>query len=109
MRLIDADELIAYGWHLERHGAAGRCLSTMSIADVTTANQWISTKERLPETDTCVLAVANGTYGNISFEDAVLIAECSEGGWYIESFLNIMNPQIDYWMPLPNAPERSNT
>lgn len=101
MRLIDADKLIADGWHLERHGTAGRRLSTMSIADVTTANQWISVKERLPETDTCVLAVVNGVYGNITFVDAIQIAERLEDGWYIESFPNIANPQIDYWMPLP--------
>lgn len=75
MRLIDADKLIAGGWHLERHGIAGRCLSTMSLADVPTASGWISTKERLPDTDICVLAVVNGTYGNITFVDAIQIAE----------------------------------
>ena len=37
-KYIDADELIADGWHLERHAPNGRCLTMMSIADVPTAD-----------------------------------------------------------------------
>ena len=37
-RYIDADKLIADGWHLERHAPNGRCLTMMSIADVPTAD-----------------------------------------------------------------------
>lgn len=37
MRLIDADQLIKDGWHLERSGRSNRTLGRMSIADVPTA------------------------------------------------------------------------
>lgn len=37
MRLVDADKLIAEGWHLERSGRSNRTIATMSLADVPTA------------------------------------------------------------------------
>lgn len=37
-RYIDADKLIADGWHLERSAPSGKILSMMSIADVPTAD-----------------------------------------------------------------------
>ena len=37
-RYIDADALIADGWHLERCAPSGKLLTVMSVADVPTAD-----------------------------------------------------------------------
>ena len=69
-------------------------------------NEWISVKDRLPEYGECVLACVNGIWGNITFENAIQIAICSEKeGWIIEGFFEFENPKIEYWMPLPELPK----
>ena len=63
-RYIDADELIADGWHLERHAPNGRCLTMMSIADVPTADvvEVVRCKD-------CRFNVANITKDNLDETD----------------------------------------
>ena len=59
-RYIDADKLIADGWHLERHAPNGRCLTMMSIADSPTADvvemkhgYWIGQLPKVPKCSVC--------------------------------------------------------
>lgn len=67
--------------------------------------KWINAKERLPENEECVLAVASGRFGNITFMDAVVIAEYALSfGWIVDGYEKWEDPIITYWMPLPKVP-----
>lgn len=67
--------------------------------------QWISVKDRLPETDECVLVIASGRYKNIKLVDAYELANYYAGeGWYLEAYPEMEDPYITWWMPLPDPP-----
>ena len=69
-------------------------------------NNWISVKDRLPEGNNMVLVCVNGTYKNITFKNAIQIADYSKDeGWIIDGYFDFKRPKIDYWMPLPEPPE----
>ena len=59
-RYIDADKLIADGWHLERHAPNGRCLTMMSIADVPTAD--VAEVVRCKDCKYCFDAIMGGMW-----------------------------------------------
>lgn len=69
--------------------------------------QWISTSERLPETDEYVLVVASGTKGNMKLIDAIEIATyyIEDDCWELAWLTDVENLRVTYWMPLPEAPE----
>lgn len=63
---------------------------------------WIPVTERLPENGYGVLVTVNGKHNNITFIDALEIAEYdSNDGWIIEGYLDWTNPDVTAWMPLP--------
>lgn len=67
--------------------------------------EWINAKERLPENEECVLAVASGRFSNITFVRTQVIAEYGpKFGWVIEGYEKWENPPVTHWMPLPEAP-----
>ena len=80
VRYIDADELIADGWHLERHAPNGRCLTMMSIADVPTAD---------------VVEVKHGYWEER--EDSYFCSECGSENCY--AFCKNINKFTDYYCP----------
>lgn len=63
---------------------------------------WIPVSERLPEEGYGVLVTVNGKHNNITFIDALQIAEYdSTDGWIIEGYLDWANPDVTAWQPLP--------
>lgn len=70
------------------------------------ASPWIDVHDRLPETDDYVLAIANGKpKRNTTLIDAVELASYLESdGWFIEAYPEWENPNITYWMPIPEMP-----
>lgn len=86
--------------------AYARCVNeveTMPEADV-----WVNAKHALPGSaiDGFVLAIVNGKYKNIAFENAYMLAEYVPGeGWIIGDFEEWENPQVTYWAKLPELPK----
>lgn len=70
-------------------------------------SNWVSVKERLPdEPDEAVLVVVNGRYGNVEFRDAVQLGwYAADGGWIIEGYERWTEPQVTWWMELPDVPK----
>ena len=63
---------------------------------------WIPVSERLPENGCGVLVTVNGKHNNITFVNALEIAEYrNTEGWIIEGYLDWLNPNIIAWQPLP--------
>ena len=68
--------------------------------------RWISVEERLPEDTNPVIAFCNGKAGNVSFEDAEILAIYEEGeGWWWGSHPEISHIPVTHWMPLPEPPK----
>lgn len=68
---------------------------------------WVDTKRALPSKGSGqVLVLVDGAYKNCCFLKAVQLAEYTEDeGWIIEGYEEWEDPQIDWWMPLPEPPE----
>lgn len=70
---------------------------------------WIPVSERLPENECGVLVTVNGKHNNITFIDALEIAEYdSTEGWIIEGYLDWTNPDVTAWQPLPEPFKESD-
>ena len=68
--------------------------------------QWINAKDRLPETDECVLVIASGQYKNVKLVDAYQLANyCAGEGWCLDEYPEMDYLSITHWMPLPDPPE----
>ena len=64
--------------------------------------EWIPVSERLPEDEYGVLVTVNGKHNNITFIDALEIAEYdSTDGWIVEGYLDWLDPNVIAWQPLP--------
>lgn len=69
--------------------------------------KWIPVAEGLPLGDESVLVQVNGTYKNVTYENAILTgAYFEDGGWIIDEEPEWEDPEIVAWMPLPE-PYRS--
>lgn len=81
-----------------------KCISEVEIAPG--AQMWIEAERALPSKDSGqVLVLVDGVYKNCCFLKAVQLAEYYEDeGWVIEGYEEWENPQIDWWMPLPEPP-----
>ena len=67
--------------------------------------EWISVKDRLPESDQIVLVVASGKpHKNITLENAIELAEYDPVGWILEMWPEWMGAKVTHWMPLPEPP-----
>ena len=71
-------------------------------------SEWISVKDRLPETDEMVLVIASGKpKKNITLDRAYELAEYDPEGWILDMWPEWMGAVITHWMPLPEPPEVS--
>lgn len=72
-----------------------------------TASQWISVNDRLPEDEQEVLVLANGRpREHLELDSAYELATFYAGeGWLFEAYPDWDDPQVTYWMPLPERPE----
>lgn len=68
---------------------------------------WISVKDRLPDRDDeLVLVIASGKLRNITLDEAFELAcYCKDDGWILESYPDMENAQVTYWMPLHEPPK----
>ena len=63
---------------------------------------WVPVTERLPDNGYGVLVTVNGKHNNITFENALEIAEYDNTeGWIIEGYLDWLDPNVIAWQPLP--------
>ena len=69
------------------------------IGEVKEANTWIPSSERLPEIGQRVIICRQKEKGVPYIEQAFLIP----GGWWKVYGTNVK--KVDYWMPMPAAPE----
>lgn len=68
--------------------------------------RWINVKERLPDTDECVLVIASGKYKNIELVDAYELANYFSGcGWCLDAYPDMEDLSITWWMYLPDPPK----
>lgn len=67
---------------------------------------WIPVSERFPEnSDRYVLAIVNGKYGNITFHNAIQIADYNKReGWFVDGYEHLGAVNVTHWMPLPDVP-----
>lgn len=72
--------------------------------------QWISVKDRLPESDHDVLVTVSGRVGNITLIDSIEIGSFNrDEGWILEMWPEWEDPTITNWMPLPKPPKEVKT
>lgn len=72
-----------------------------------TASPWISVNDRLPEDEQGVLVIASGRpREHLELDSAYEPATFYAGeGWLFEAYPDWEDPQVTYWMPLPERPE----
>ena len=76
------------------------------LAKLREERRWIPMRERLPEPDKQVLAIVSGRWENITFDRAYeLVSWSSDEGWVMEAWPELEDPEVTYWMPLPEPPE----
>lgn len=73
-------------------------------------SEWISTKDRLPETGDAVFVIANGRpKPNIELHDACLIAAYyPDEGWIVDGHEGWDRVDVSFWVPLPEPPKDGN-
>ena len=73
------------------------------------ASPWISVKDRLPELEGVFLVIVYGKpKENIELIGSVEFAEYWKGeGWFVEAYPEWENPNITYWMSIPETPEEA--
>ena len=68
--------------------------------------EWISVKDRMPDNEQFVLIIASGKpRENITLENAVVLAEYGSEGWILGMWPEWSDPNVTYWMPLPEPPK----
>ena len=74
-----------------------------TIQDIPKVGEWIPVSEGTPEDpDESVLITVNGTYKNITYEDAVMLAVYDKDeGWIIDGYQYWLTAQVTAWQPLP--------
>lgn len=77
--------------------------AAQAIADLT---EWRDASVEHPAKDETVCnVIVNGTYENITFQDAVCQATWYEGeGWVLEAYPEFENLKVTHWLELPLAP-----
>lgn len=71
---------------------------------MTEIERWFSATKHIPEENELVLALVNGRYRNIKFENAFQLCEYTQEGWLVTEFPEWEDAQITYWMHLPEPP-----
>ena len=105
--MIDEKLLIeTMQWKMREAGTSdwNRCLDEVEkfIKEFPQVGGWIPVSERLPEDGCGVLVTVNGKHNNITFVDALEIAEYDgDFGWIVEGYPQWTDPNVTAWQPLP--------
>lgn len=67
--------------------------------------QWISVKDGLPEPGENVLVQANGTVGQIAYDNDIVYAYHMDEGCFLDNLTNVIIPEVTHWMPKPEPPK----
>lgn len=74
-----------------------------AIEDLT---EWRDASVEVPVKEVVCNVIVNGTYGNLTFQDAICQANWYEDeGWILEAFPKWENPNVTHWLPLPEPPK----
>ena len=67
---------------------------------------WIDAEHEVPpDSDHDVLCVITGDYGNLHFEQGVLLGSYSKSeGWIVDLFPEWENVPVTHWRPIPEVP-----
>ena len=109
---IDTGSLACLGCGHEHSCGIRGCAIMRAAADrieELSALPWISVKDRLPELEGVFLVIVDGKpKENIELIGSVELAEYwRDEGWFIEAYPEWENPNITYWMPIPETPEEA--
>lgn len=87
---------------------AERDLFDRKLADGWVVLDWCRTENELPSKEgTWILCAVTGKYGNLEFDNALLIGEWDEDeGWVLDSYPEIENPNVTHWIELPEPPAK---
>lgn len=90
------------------HGCAIMRAAADRIEELS-ASPWISVKDRLPELEGVLLVIVDGKpKENIELIGSVELAEYwRDEGWFIEAYPEWENPNITYWMSIPETPKEA--
>lgn len=104
---VQTGSLICLGCGLEHNCSTQGCRLIREAVEKLCAMEWIDTKVELPQDDVAVLTIVSGKpCENITLVSVPCTGAYSESeGWMIDEFLTWKNPQVSYWMPLPDLPE----
>lgn len=88
------------------HGCAIICAARERLEELTASSPWISVNERLPEDEQGVLVIVSGRpREHLALDNTHELATFYAGeGWLLEAYPEWENPQVTYWMPLPESP-----
>lgn len=72
--------------------------------------EWISTKDKLPDTrkdgEYFLVCVSGKPCENVTLISVIMTAGYTEKyGWGIDEYLGWENPPVTHWMPLPGLPD----
>lgn len=83
------------------------CKSVMDyylVEDVQPVNQWVSTKDRLPEKSDEYLAVVDGVIMEVSYDPKQKGLICVWSTCDAEGFRPLPDDAVTHWMPFPELP-----
>lgn len=107
---INTGSLACLGCGHEHNCGINGCAIMRAAADrieELSASPWISVNDRLPEDEQDVLVIASGRpREHLELDSAHELATFYAGeGWYFDAYPEWEDPQVTYWMPLPERPE----
>lgn len=104
---VQTGSLDCTGCGYERYCSTQGCRLIREAVEKLCAMEWIDTKVELPQDDVAVLTIVSGKpCENITLVSVPCTGAYSESeGWMIDEFLTWKNPQVSYWMPIPEMPE----
>lgn len=104
---VETGSLACWGCGHEHNCSVRGCAILRSAAAALKKNQWVDVKDRLPDTDDTVLAIASGKpMTNIMLDGAYVLASYfSEDGWIIDEYPEWGAANVTHWMALPDLPK----